>query len=79
MMESAQHLENVISKFVIEAGAVRRRRGANTQLDDAAKILEEAGGHFEATPRGSKAYPIRQLVRQAETGLVGSEYSWLDR
>jgi hypothetical protein len=51
-----QRLENVHTDLDVnvdpETG--KRKFNANTQLDDAARLLEEAGGHVEATAEDRK-------------------------
>lgn len=51
-IESGEHLEHA---FVddLEAGP-KSKYAANTQMDDAAKLLAEAGGHVEYSPADSK-------------------------
>ncbi|WVW79035.1 hypothetical protein I302_100998 [Kwoniella bestiolae CBS 10118] len=98
-----EHIE-VAHTLDPEAGHAPAKKGANTQLDDAARLLAEAGGHVEYTPQESKrvlrlidlyvclpmclVYFIQQLDKssvsysavfglQKETGLVGTQYSWL--
>ena len=52
--EVVQHHEHVpVTNFASEEGE-RRPKGRNTQLDDAARLLEEAGGHVEYTLEDSK-------------------------
>jgi len=53
------HIENEknITEHVEHTTELERghgRKGANTQLDDAAKLLADAGGHVEYTPEDSK-------------------------
>ncbi len=38
----------------LESNQVKAKKGANTQLDDAARLLAEAGGHFDSTPEDKK-------------------------
>ncbi|OCF33949.1 allantoate transporter [Kwoniella heveanensis CBS 569] len=99
----ADHIE-VAHQLDPESGADRTKKGANNQLDDAARLLAEAGGHVEYTYEDSRrilrkidlfvclpmclTYFIQQLDKssvsysavfglQKETGLVGTQYSWL--
>jgi hypothetical protein len=54
LKQGAHQVEQINDHVEFDAGAVRRRRGANTQLDDAAKILEAAGGRHETTQEDRK-------------------------
>jgi hypothetical protein len=90
----------------VETGGVHRRFNANHQMDDAAQLLAQAGGHVDVTEEDRKrvlrkidlwvcvpmciVYCIQSLDKgsityaavfnlQADTGLVGAQYSWLSR
>jgi hypothetical protein len=100
-----QHIETLPAQEA-DAEAGLKRRNVNTQLDDAAELLAQAGGHVEVSLEDSKrvvrlvdvwvcvpmciVYTIQNMDKstlsysavfnlQAETGLVGSQYSWLTR
>lgn len=49
---AAHHIEGT-PQLEVESGGGGRRT-ANTQLDDAARLLAEAGGHVEYTPAEGK-------------------------
>jgi hypothetical protein len=52
-IENEKHLnEHYEDVGALETGRVRR--GANTQLDDAAKLLADAGGHIDYSAEDSK-------------------------
>ncbi|WWC87419.1 uncharacterized protein L201_002308 [Kwoniella dendrophila CBS 6074] len=48
-----EHIETAHT-FDPESLHTTAKKGANTQLDDAARLLQEAGGHVEYTPQESK-------------------------
>jgi hypothetical protein len=101
----AEHVE-FREQDVETGGGVHRRFNANHQMDDAAQLLAQAGGHVDVTEEDRKrvlrkidlwvcvpmciVYCIQSLDKgsityaavfnlQADTGLVGAQYSWLSR
>lgn len=50
--EISQHVEQQLP--VVDTEAQKPKYAANSQLDDAARLLAEAGGHVEYTPAEAK-------------------------
>ncbi|ORY25070.1 major facilitator superfamily domain-containing protein [Naematelia encephala] len=105
-IERTEHIESsaAISHLDPKATSKLHRHGATQVVDEATRILEEAGGHVDYTATEKKqllrridlyvcvpmclTYFIQQMDKsalgwaaifdlQAETHLVGSQYSWL--
>lgn len=55
VFEPEHHEEaNSDKRDVEKTGGLKNRFKANTQIDDAARLLEEAGGHVDYTPEDNK-------------------------